>query len=48
MELVNQKEKQSLNGMQVLKGIIAPEIIKILEGEYYDDECDLWSLGIII
>ena len=27
---------------------MAPEIIKLLEGENYSNKCDLWSLGIIL
>ena len=42
------EEKTKLKSHAGTEGYMAPEIIKIIEGEYYDDECDLWSLGIII
>ena len=43
-----EKTKTLLKSHAGTEGYMAPEIIKITEGEYYNSECDLWSLGIII
>ena len=41
-------EKTRFYSYEGTNGYMAPEIMKIIEGEYYNDKCDLWSLGIII